>query len=145
MIAWDPVNQAIIPFGSLKTAALTEKENKSSKDGMHPLCWHQFPFSADDLDIVFDILYMNQTSLIRHPLFERRAVLHRIINPVERRFEIHNFSKGDTVQDIEIELRKIIAQGYILQASVSNNGRSEGLVVKVSTVHSLRTKTLGSK
>ena len=38
MIAWDPVNQAIIPFGNLKTAALTEKENKSSKDGMRPLC-----------------------------------------------------------------------------------------------------------
>jgi DNA ligase-4 len=39
MIAWDPVNQAIVPFGNLKTAALTEKENRSSKDGMHPLCW----------------------------------------------------------------------------------------------------------
>ena len=120
MIAWDPVNQVIIPFGSLKTAALTEKENKSSKYGMHPLCWLQFLSAADDLDIVFDVLYMNQTSLTRHPLYERRAVLHRIINPVERRFEIHNFSKADTVQDIETELRKIIAEGYILQDSIIN-------------------------
>lgn len=38
MIAWDPVNQAIIPFGNLKTAALAEKENKSYKDGIRPLC-----------------------------------------------------------------------------------------------------------
>jgi len=38
MIAWDPLNQAIIPFGNLKTAALTEKENRSSEDGIRPLC-----------------------------------------------------------------------------------------------------------
>jgi len=38
MIAWDPVNQAIIPFGSLKTAAITEKENRLSTDGIRPLC-----------------------------------------------------------------------------------------------------------
>jgi len=38
MIAWDPINQAIIPFGSLKTAALSEKENGRSGDGMRPLC-----------------------------------------------------------------------------------------------------------
>ena len=41
MIAWDPVNQAIIPFGNLKTAAITEKENKFSQDGIRPLCTHQ--------------------------------------------------------------------------------------------------------
>ena len=88
---------------------------------------------------------MNQTSLTRRPLYERRAVLHRIINPVERRFEIHNFSKADTVRDIETELRKIIAEGYTLQASITNGGRSEGLVVKVSPVRSLRAEKLESK
>ena len=88
---------------------------------------------------------MNQTPLTRHPLYERRAVLHRIINPVERRFEIHNFSKANTVQDIETELRKIIAEGYSLQVSATNNGRSEGLVVKVSAVQNRHTETLGSK
>lgn len=64
------------------------------------------------IDIVFDVVYMNQTSLTRHPLNERRSVLHRIINPVERRFEIHKFSKANAVQDIETELRKIVAEGY---------------------------------
>lgn len=48
MIAWDPVNEAIIPFGSLKTAALAEKENRSSEDGIRPLC-KVFPETiADD-------------------------------------------------------------------------------------------------
>jgi ATP-dependent DNA ligase len=42
MIAWDPLNQAIIPFGNLKTAALTEKENRSSEDGIRPLCIASF-------------------------------------------------------------------------------------------------------
>jgi ATP-dependent DNA ligase len=47
MIAWDPLNQAIIPFGNLKTAALAEKENRTSKDGMRPLCI-QFAVKPDN-------------------------------------------------------------------------------------------------
>jgi DNA ligase-4 len=62
-------------------------------------------------DIVFDIVYINRTSLTRYPLRERRNALHRIINPVNRRFEIHDFTKANTAQDIETELRKIIAEG----------------------------------
>jgi DNA ligase 4 len=38
MVAWDPVNRAVVPFGTLKTAALAEKENKSSETGQRPLC-----------------------------------------------------------------------------------------------------------
>ena len=63
-------------------------------------------------DIIFDIVYINQTSLTRYPLRERRDALHRIINPVNRRFEIHDFAKANSVKDIETELRKIVAEGY---------------------------------
>jgi ATP dependent DNA ligase domain len=70
---------------------------------------------------------MNQTSLTRHPLYERRKLLHSIINPVERRFEIHNFSKANTVQDIETELRKIIAEGYFSRHSSANHGKIRGI------------------
>jgi len=110
MIAWDPVNQIVIPFGSLKTAALTEKENRSSEDNIRPLCDILFRFSNSP-DIMFDILYLNQTALTRYALSERRSALHRIINPVERRFEIHSFTKANTAEDIETELRKVIAEG----------------------------------
>lgn len=65
-------------------------------------------------DIVFDVLYVNGVSLTRYSLFERRNALHRIINPIERRFEVHGFEKGNTVADIEKELRKIIAEGYFV-------------------------------
>src|SRR5947207_16000357 len=108
MIAWDPVNQAIIPFGNLKTAALTEKENKSSKGCMRPLCPYQSLFVAYDIDIAFDILYMNQTSLTRHPLYKRPDVRHRIITRVNRPAEIHKFTSANTVQDIDTKLRRII-------------------------------------
>jgi DNA ligase 4 len=47
MIAWDPVNQAIIPFGNLKTAALAEKENTSSTDGNRPLCTQLLSAKSD--------------------------------------------------------------------------------------------------
>jgi DNA ligase-4 len=63
------------------------------------------------LDIVFDVLYVNGKSLTRYPLVERRENLAKILRPVERRFEIHSFTKGNTVQDIETQLRKIIAEG----------------------------------
>jgi DNA ligase-4 len=56
-------------------------------------------------------VYLNGVSLTRYPLKERRDALHRIINPIERRFEIHNFTKADSVGDIETELRKIVAEG----------------------------------
>jgi DNA ligase 4 len=111
MIAWDPVNQAIIPFGNLKTAALSEKENRTSSEGMRPLCKIHFRLLAY-ADIIFDIVYLNGVSLTRYPLKERRDALHRIINPIERRFEIHGFAKADSVGDIETELRKIVAEGY---------------------------------
>jgi len=62
-------------------------------------------------DIVFDLLYVNGASLTREPLDVRRETLARILGHVERRFEIHSFTKGNTVQDIETELRKIIAEG----------------------------------
>lgn len=65
------------------------------------------------LDIVFDILYINQTALTRYPLSERRAALRRVISPVERRFEVHGFTEANTVQDIETELRKVIAEGCV--------------------------------
>ena len=47
MIVWDPVQQAVIPFGSLKTAALAEKENKNSDTGNRPLCMHSSSSNAD--------------------------------------------------------------------------------------------------
>jgi DNA ligase-4 len=66
------------------------------------------------VDIIFDILYINQTPLTRYPLSERREALRRIINPVERRFEVHSFKEANTTQDIETELRKVVEEACVL-------------------------------
>lgn len=90
------------------------------------------PFSSSAYaDIIFDIVYLNGVSLTRYPLKERRNALHRIINPIERRFEIHSFTKADSVGDIETELRKIVAEGYNSVKVFTDICSSEGLVVKV--------------
>jgi DNA ligase 4 len=62
--------------------------------------------------IIFDVVYLNQVPLTRYALKERRNVLHRIINPVARRFEIHTWTAAKTVEEIENALRDIVTKGY---------------------------------
>lgn len=67
---------------------------------------------------VFDILYLNGKCLTNNRLDERRRVLETVVSNVERRLEIHNKVEATTVEEIETELRQIVATG------------SEGLVIK---------------
>ena len=106
MITWDPELDKIVPFGTLKTAALSEQRNLLSSTGQRPLYR------------VFDILYLNGRVLTEYTLRDRRRALEATLNSINRRIEIHSYSEGRTIDDIETHLRKIIADG------------SEGLVVK---------------
>ncbi|KAJ6144496.1 hypothetical protein N7470_008391 [Penicillium chermesinum] len=105
MITWDPEQDAIVPFGTLKTAALAEQRNPFSK-GPRPLFR------------VFDMLYLNGTDLTRYTLRDRRNALARTIKPVHRRFEIHPYEEATSTAEIEACLRKVVAEA------------SEGLVLK---------------
>lgn len=105
MITWDPVTDKMVPFGSLKTAALEQQRNS-------------FSTNPRPLYRVFDVLYMNGKDITRHELRERRNVLERAVKPVDRRLEIHKYYIGKTWEDIETALRKVVAEA------------SEGLVVK---------------
>lgn len=106
MITWNPVTNAMVGFGTLKTAALSEKANPYEGTGERPLLR------------VFDCLYLNGVDLRQHTLIERRAVLSRCITNVEKRFEIHDYIETSKVDDIDQELRRVV--------EVS----SEGLVLK---------------
>ncbi|TQS33939.1 hypothetical protein Golomagni_05701, partial [Golovinomyces magnicellulatus] len=108
MITWDMEVDKIVPFGTLKTAALAEKENTSGSDatGHRPLYR------------VFDILYMNGTDLTRYTLRDRHRALERAIKPVHRRLEIHGYTKATSPDAIEPLLREVVATA------------SEGLVLK---------------
>ncbi|KMQ45154.1 Nucleic acid-binding, OB-fold [Trichophyton rubrum] len=106
MITWDPEQDAPVPFGTLKTAALAEQRNPFSASGHRPLFR------------IFDIVYLNGKPLTRYTLRDRRRALEASVVPVHRRFEIHPYEVGKSASDIEPLLRKVVAEA------------SEGLVLK---------------
>ncbi|KAK4217867.1 hypothetical protein QBC37DRAFT_413426 [Rhypophila decipiens] len=105
MITWDPEVDKIVPFGTLKTAALDQQKNPF-QNGPRPLYK------------VFDILMLNGTELTRYPLRERRKALERVVKGVHRRLEILPYVKATSADAIEPLLRKVVAEA------------SEGLVLK---------------
>ena len=108
MITWDMAVDKIVPFGTLKTAAIAEQQNKSNSNasGHRPLFR------------VFDILLLNGKQLTQYTLRDRHAALERAIQPVHRRLEIHEYTKATTADAIEPLLREVVANA------------SEGLVLK---------------
>ncbi|KAL3963456.1 hypothetical protein ACCO45_000460 [Purpureocillium lilacinum] len=108
MITWDMGIDKIVPFGTLKTAALSEQQNKSNSDaaGHRPLFR------------VFDILYLNDKQLTQYTLRDRRRALEKAVNPVHRRLEIHSYTPATSADAIEPLLREVVANA------------SEGLVLK---------------
>lgn len=105
MITWDPEFDRIVPFGTLKSAAIAEQKNPFST-GQRPLYR------------VFDILYLNDEALTKYTMRDRRAALEASVKSVHRRMEIHPYTDGQTGADIELLLRKVVADS------------SEGLVIK---------------
>ena len=105
MITWDPEQDAMVPFGTLKTAALAEQRN---------------PFSTGERPLyrVFDILYLNGEVLTSYTLRDRRRALEASIKSIHRRMEIHTYTEAHTAGEIEPLLRKVVAEA------------SEGLVLK---------------
>jgi DNA ligase 4 len=106
MITWDPEQDAMVPFGTLKTAALSEQRSPFDATGIRPL------FK------VFDILFLNGTSLTPYSLRERRAALERSVKTIHRRLEVHTYQESEDAAEIEPLLRKVVAEA------------SEGLVLK---------------
>jgi len=105
MITWDPDSGTMVPFGTLKTAALMEQKDGYGK-GMRPLLR------------VFDCLFVNDQDITRYELRERHKALDRFITDVHERLEKLHVDKAKSVDEIEGYLRKVVARG------------SEGLVLK---------------
>ena len=108
MITWDMGVDKIVPFGTLKTAAIAEQQNKTDSDaaGHRPLFR------------VFDILYLNDKQLTQYTLRDRHNALEKAVKPVHRRLEIHGYTKSTSADEIEPLLREVVANA------------SEGLVLK---------------
>ncbi|KAF1995540.1 DNA ligase 4 [Amniculicola lignicola CBS 123094] len=107
MITWDMETDHIVGFGTLKTAAISEKENTTnSSTGQRPLFR------------VFDCLYFNDTLLTQYALRDRRKALSGAVKGVHRRLEVLPYIEAHSYTEIEPELRKVVADA------------SEGLVLK---------------
>ncbi|KAK3401244.1 DNA ligase 4 [Sordaria brevicollis] len=105
MITWDVDIDKMVPFGTLKTAALEQQKNPS-KAGPRPLYR------------VFDILLLNDKPLTEYTLADRRRALERAVVGVHRRLEILPFERATSPDAIEPLLRRVVAEA------------SEGLVLK---------------
>jgi len=105
MITWDPESDLMVPFGTLKTAALEQQKNPFST-GIRPLFR------------VFDCLYINDQDITKFTLRDRYKALTQSVRDVHRRMEIHSHVVAKSVDEIEPLLRKVVAEA------------SEGLVLK---------------
>jgi DNA ligase-4 len=105
MITWDPEQNAIVPFGTLKTAALSEQQN---------------PFSTGNRPVfrIFDCLFLNEKDLTRYTLRARRQALVASVTSIDDRMLIHDYQEASQASEIEPILRKVVADA------------SEGLVLK---------------
>ncbi|KAK4044676.1 ATP dependent DNA ligase domain-containing protein [Parachaetomium inaequale] len=105
MITWDPEVDKMVPFGTLKTAALDQQKNHFH-NGPRPLYR------------VFDILLLNDKSLADYTLADRHRALERAVKGEPRRLEIHPHVSATSADEIEPLLRVVVAEA------------SEGLVLK---------------
>ena len=105
MITWDPEQDAMVPFGTLKTAANLQQANPYSAG------WR--PFYK-----VFDILFLNGQALTNYTLRDRRRALQSAVMNVSRRMEIHPYHEAEDESEVEPLLRKVVQDA------------SEGLVLK---------------
>ncbi|KAF2718093.1 ATP-dependent DNA ligase [Polychaeton citri CBS 116435] len=118
MLAWDPKENAVVPFGHLKTAAISERDN--------PYAGGRRPYY-----VIFDCLYLNDRSLTPYTLRDRRKALSASISNIDRRFEIHPYSEATTAADIEPRLRDVVTssgEGLVLKnprSSYKLNERNE--------------------
>ncbi|KAI0923774.1 DNA ligase (ATP), variant 2 [Taiwanofungus camphoratus] len=103
MLVWDPVSERNLPFGSLKTAAL----DRSKKEHNPRPCFK-----------IFDLLYLNNMSLLHKSLKFRKRNLRACLMEVPGRMEFASECEGRSAKDVRTRMDEIIAS------------RGEGLVIK---------------
>ena len=105
MITWDLVQDKMVPFGTLKSAAIAQQKNEYY-EGERPLYR------------VFDCLYLNGQAITNYTLRDRRRALEQAVKDVPRRLEIHTYKEAENATEVDPLLRQVVAEA------------SEGLVLK---------------
>ncbi|WEJ95489.1 DNA ligase (ATP) [Yamadazyma tenuis] len=112
IVAFDADRKCILPFGTLRKAAIQEAVKEFTTTDMFSEhgCW---PYL-----LVFDILQVNDTSLVNAPLYQRKLALEKAIIEVPNRLEILKYKLCKDPIDIENAVKGVIVD------------RSEGIMVK---------------
>lgn len=105
MITWDPEQDAMVPFGTLKTAAIDLSKDMHS-NGPRPLYR------------VFDILFLNGQAITKYTLRDRRKALEKAVTTIHRRMEVHPYTEAKSYLEVDPMLRQVVQEA------------SEGLVLK---------------
>ena len=138
MLVYDPVSDRNMPFGTLKTAALGKYligrsilrkhlmfclGNSKSVLNPRPCC--TLLLSNDTFQVaycsevkIFDLLYLNGTSLLRKSLRFRKRNLRACLREIPGRVEFAEEAEGRTTKDVRERMDTIVAN------------RGEGLVIK---------------
>lgn len=107
MVTFDAKRRVILPFGLVKGSAKEALSfNSINNVDFHPLY------------MVFDLLYLNGTSLTPLPLHQRKQYLNSILSPLKNIVEIVRSSRCYGVESIKKSLEVAISLG------------SEGVVLK---------------
>ena len=103
-VAWDTVNQQILPFQVLSTR---KRKDVETKDIQVQVCI-----------FAFDLLFLNGSPLVSEPLSKRRSLLYSSLNEIPGQFQFAKSMTANNIEDIQ----------HFLDDSIAGN--CEGLMVK---------------
>lgn len=112
MVAWSKDREMILPFGTLRSAAIQEALNQFDVIDVYEgnNSWPLF--------LIFDILHLNGRDLSNLPLFYRKSLIKKVVKEVPHRFEILDWVKAKSPTDIKANMQRIVTE------------RNEGIMVK---------------
>lgn len=112
MVAWSKDREMILPFGTLRSAAIQEALKQFDVIDVYEgnNSWPLF--------LIFDILHLNGRDLTGLPLFYRKSLINKVVKEVPHRFEILEWVKAKSPTDIKANMQRIVSE------------RNEGIMVK---------------
>lgn len=112
MVAWSKDQNALLPFGTLRLAAIQEAIQQFNTVDVYEGN-NSWPFF-----LIFDIVHLNGKDLSHLPLFYRKQLLSKVIKEVPHRFELLKWVKASKPLDLKSNMQQIVSE---------NN---EGIMVK---------------
>lgn len=117
MVAWSKDLNALLPFGTLRLAAIQEAIQQFNTVDVYEGN-NSWPFF-----LIFDILHLNGKDLSHLPLFYRKNLLEKVINPVPHRFELLRWVKANLPLDLKANMQQIVCEnneGIMVKSLLSN-------------------------